>query len=215
MNVISIDGRRVELVSMDPHFHDISIALYAMSGDDGAPTYGVKTFSRRDGAEDRIDFVNQAMQMLGGITDAPMDRRRLRFPCDGDHTIACRRLFLEACKADPAATVDIRPLSIHDKKLDATVVMEKLGGGDYRLTTDSPQEDAARRLAVIAGGLVKLAGMEAVGDAGDRVAFACGHDHDVLVGLILVRALNARAVLRQEEQASSRGVLAAPSAQTP
>ena len=65
------------------------------------------------------------------------------------------------------------------------------------------------------GGLVKLAGLEAVGDAGDRVAFACGHDHDALVGLLLVRALNARAVLRHEEQASSRGILAAPSAQTP
>lgn len=200
---------------MDPHFHDISIALYAARGDGGVPTYLVQTFSRRDGAEKRIEFVNRTMRALGGIADEPADDRRLRFPCDGDHTIPCRRLFLEACKADPAAAVDIRPLSIHDKKLDGMVVVENSGGGDYRLTTDSTDEDAARRLSIIAGGLVKLAGMEAIGDAGDRVTFACGHDHDSLVGLLLVRALNARAVLRQEEQASSRGVLAAPSAQTP
>jgi hypothetical protein len=211
--MIAIAGRRVELVSMDPHFHDISIALYAAPDDVGVPEYIVHTFSGRAGALERLDFVRGAMRTLGSIADLPGETRRLHFPCGGDHTTACRRLFLEACKADPAAPVEARPLSIHDKKLDGPVLAEKAGDGAYRLTAPGGDDDAARRLSVIAGGMVKLAAMETTDDDDTRVAFPCGHDHDALVGLLLVRALNARAVLRQEEQASARGVLAAPSAQ--
>jgi hypothetical protein len=45
------------------------------------------------------------------------------------------------------------------------------------------------------------------------VAFPCGAEHDALIGLLLVRAQNLRAVLREEEMQSTRGVLSAPSAQ--
>jgi len=48
---------------------------------------------------------------------------------------------------------------------------------------------------------------------GDSVTFSCGQAHDALVGLLLVRALNVRAVLREQEMTASRGVLSAPSAQ--
>ncbi len=45
------------------------------------------------------------------------------------------------------------------------------------------------------------------------VKFGCGTPHDALMGLLLYRALNARAALRETEMMASRGVLAAPSAQ--
>ena len=43
--------------------------------------------------------------------------------------------------------------------------------------------------------------------------FVCAWPHDALMGLLLPRALNVRAVLREEEMAASRGTLVAPSAQ--
>jgi len=39
--------------------------------------------------------------------------------------------------------------------------------------------------------------------------------HDVLVGLLLPRAVNVRAAIREEEMSQTRGVLTAPSAQEP
>jgi hypothetical protein len=45
------------------------------------------------------------------------------------------------------------------------------------------------------------------------LAFPCGHSHDALIGLLLPRALNVRAVLREEEAAVGRGNLVAPSQQ--
>ena len=44
------------------------------------------------------------------------------------------------------------------------------------------------------------------------VAFPCGLTHDALVGLLLPRALNVRAALREEETKATRGVLVSPGA---
>ena len=65
----------------------------------------------------------------------------------------------------------------------------------------------------MAGGLAKLAGMEQIPASIDQVRFACGHDHHLLVAMLLKLALNARGVLREQELAATRGVLAAPSQQ--
>jgi hypothetical protein len=61
--------------------------------------------------------------------------------------------------------------------------------------------------------VAKLAEMTRQDSNPEQVAFACGHPHDAAVGTMLVRALNVRAILREEEMAASRGVLVAPSAQ--
>jgi hypothetical protein len=55
--------------------------------------------------------------------------------------------------------------------------------------------------------------MTKVEGAPSQVKFGCGQTHDALIGLLLGRALNVRAVLREEEMSASRGTLAAPSAQ--
>ena len=62
-------------------------------------------------------------------------------------------------------------------------------------------------------GLKKLAETAPVEGAQDQVAFSCGHPHDALVALLLPRALNVRAILREEESAGARGMLVAPSQQ--
>ena len=46
-------GRRVELIPMDPHFHDISIGLYRQQRDEGV-AFLVHTYSGLDGADGRM-----------------------------------------------------------------------------------------------------------------------------------------------------------------
>ena len=86
-------------------------------------------------------------------------------------------------------------------------------GDLYEVSTDDPQDKSAARIDAITGGLKKLAEIEFVDGEPHRVKFACGSPHDALIGLLLPRALNVRAVLREEEMAASRGTLVAPSAQ--
>lgn len=198
-------GRRVELVPMDPHFHDITLALYKQASPEG-PVYLVHTYSSRPGAAGRLDFVAGAMAVLGGMAAA--GPHALRFPCGADHELACRRVFLEACKLDPGQALTARLLTFFDKKSSCQIEVAALGGGDYRVGLEGGE---ASRAAAITSGLVKLGQLQA--PAPDQVAFACGQAHDALVGLLLVRAVNVRATLREQELLAARGLLVAPSAQ--
>ena len=202
-------GRRIELVSMDPHCSDITIGLYEQAAG-GGPEYVIHSYSGLPEAAARLDAIRRAMQILGGTE---LCEGRLRFSCGARHLLAMRRTFLEACKLAPAAVGVPRPLAVLDKKLDREVKVRSLGEGLYELAAEGPAESSASRLESITGGYRKLAEVESVPDAPHRFRFACGQPHDALVGLLLPRALNVRAILREQEMAASRGTLVAPSAQ--
>ena len=230
-------GRRIELVPLDPHFHDITLALYRQQRE-GKPVFLVHTYSRIEGAQGRVQAIVQAMKTLGGMQETPDGT--LCFHCGARHEMACKRVFLEACKfpyvdevgrdrssgsPDPErgdnqpevktgrSLLQPRPLQTLDKKSRLTITVDSVGKGVYRVSADGEGRGAARRVAAIASGLMKLGEMERVGDSSDTVAFACGHSHDALVGLLLVRAPNVRVVLREAEMDAARGVLSAPSQQ--
>lgn len=203
-------GRRIELVPMDSHFHDITIGLYCQERDEG-PAFLVHTYSRLEGAKRRIAFVRKAMKTLGGMeltSDA-----LLRFPCWAEHELACKRIFLEACKFISDTPIKPRPLNTLDKKSGLTITVLSIGNGVYQITADGEGSHKEKRISAIGGGLIKLGQMDDGGQTLDRVAFSCGHIHDAMVGLLLVRAPNVRAVIREREAVASRGTLSSPSQQ--
>lgn len=206
-------GRRIELVAMDPHFHDITVALHRAVDADGGPAYDIHSYSTREGARERLAGIVAAMQEVAGMEPAPESPLRVRFACGEAHEQATKRAFIEACKLDPGQPLEPRPMELYDKKTDATIRVIPEGGGLYRATADADGAKVVRRVATMAGGLAKLAGMEQIPASIDQVRFACGHDHHLLVAMLLKLALNARGVLREQELAATRGVLAAPSQQ--
>lgn len=204
-------GSRVELVPMDAHFHDITIGLYRRDVG-GTAGYLAHTYSRKEGSQDRIAFVTECMKTLGGMEAGPDGM--LRFPCGAHHERACRRLFLESVKQDPSQPTEPRPMEILDRKSKLTIRVASSGSGVYSVSAEGESDRAPRRIASVAGGLAKLGDLEWNEDEDpERVTYACGLDHGGLTSLLLVRAPNVRAVLREEQSASSRGVLAAPSQQ--
>ncbi len=202
-------GRRIELVSMDPHFHDISIGLYRQKTETG-PAYLVHTYSQKPGAAQRIEFVIHAMVKLGGMQQVGP---RLRFTCGDPHQLTVRRIFIEACKLKPEAALEARPLVIMDKKSNLNITVSSVGSGAYEIRAETGGDEGGSRVSAIAGGLAKLAEMVRGGSTPEQIAFTCKQSHDAAVGTMLIRALNVRAILREEEAAASRGVLVAPSAQ--
>ena len=207
-------GERMELVSMDPHFHDISISFYRSTGEGGASGFLAHSYSAKKGTAERLDFVMRAMVAMGGMGPAAGQPDRIAFACGAEHRAAVKRLFLEACKKATGSEVGARPMSIYDKKNDLTIDATDTGGGGYRVAAAAGEADdkVARRVDGVTRGLIKLAEMEPGGQAGEA-RFPCGFAHDELVGLLLGRALNVRAAMREAESAAARGILAAPSAQ--
>jgi len=202
-------GRRVELVSMDPHFRNITLALYRQD-DGGHARYLVHTYSRYPEASNRIEFILGAAQQTVGLERTG---NWLSFPCGSAHEVPARRVFLEACKLPPTATPEPKPLFITDKKSGRTITVRALGGGVYEVTADGAEEGKRDRVDAVTGGLKKLAQLEPVEGSPGRVRFSCGQPHDSLIGLLLPRALNVRAILLEEESTATRGQLVAPSQQ--
>ena len=207
-------GERLELVSMDPHFHDISISLYRSTGEGGASGFLAHSYSTREGAAERLGFVMRAMAVMGGMGPAPGQPERLAFACGAAHKAAVKRLFLEACKRATGAEVAAQPMRVYDKKNDLTIDATAVGDGRYRIAAAGSEgnDKAAQRVDGVTRGLIKLAELEPGAEPGE-VRFPCGVAHDELVSLLLGRALNVRAAMREAEAAAARGILTAPSAQ--
>ena len=225
-------GTRIELVPMDGHFQDITVALYRqlverMGGPTNAvPAFLVHSYSGIHGTADRLGQIVKAMMVLGELEMVPNTDGQLRFACGDEHHLAVRRVFLEACKFDRAESLAPRPLSTLDRKSGLTVVVDSLGQGQYRVRTtgEDAESQSARRIDVIVNGLLKLGEMRRIsangvntpgateGVAEDCVAFPCSCSHDALLGLLLLRAPNVRAIVREQESMAARGVLSAPSA---
>jgi hypothetical protein len=210
MAAIAKLGTRIELMPMDPHLGDISIGLYEQEQAQGTVAL-VHSYSSREGVAERLDAVVEAMVALGGLTRVSDGGRLVAYPCGSWHRAAARRAFLEACKLPPDSVPTPRPLEAEDGRSGRRLRVEGLGAGRYRVGADGAANESSGRASAVARGLAKLAELETEGDT--SVAFGCGRDHDAIIGLLLVRALNLRATLRDEVAVSSRGVLAAPSAQ--
>lgn len=205
-------GRRIELVAMDPHFHDISVALHR-AAEERRPAFDINSYSAHAGAQARLQAIAAAMVDAASMETVAGHPLRLRFACGAAHERATRRAFIEACKLDPSQAAAARPLEVYDKKTDTLIRVAPTGNGGYRAEADATDEKVMRRVATVAGGLVKLANMEPVAGTLDQVRFSCGHDHHGLVAMLLLLALNARGVLREQELAAARGVLSSPSQQ--
>jgi hypothetical protein len=202
-------GKRIELVAMDPQFQNITIALYRQEHE-GRPEYRVYTYSWLEGAPERIKSLRQTMTILGQLEQVG---EQIYFPCASAHQAAVRRTFLEAAKLPPAVPAVPKPLTVPDKKSGRSITAVPLGEGRYQIAADGPEDGKGARIDNIVAGLVKLVELEVVEGNSCQVAFPCKQSHDALIGLLLPRALNVRAILREEESTGGRGLLVAPSQQ--
>jgi hypothetical protein len=202
-------GTRIELISMDPHFHDITLALYRQD-QTGRPAYLVHSYSGVPGTAERLQSLRGAMATLGQLAQ---DGNLLHFACGSAHQAAARRTFIESAKLPPGSPAAPRSLTVLDKKSGRNITARSLGEGRYQITADGPEDGKEARIDAVVGGMVKLAELATVEGGPGQVAFPCGNAHDALIGLLLPRALNVRAILREEESAGGRGLLVAPSQQ--
>ena len=206
-------GRRIELISIDPRFHEITIGLYERADAGGGVSYLAHSYSHVDGVAGRIEALVGAMATLGGMARLAGEPGAVRFPCRAGHRTAVKRIFIEAGKLADTGAARVSEARVEDRKFSLDVRAMGEGAGRYRVVAGGESDRKEMRIRAIAGGLKRLAQLDEVAGAGDQVAFPCGADHDALVGLLLPRALNVRAAMREQEEAMARGVLAAPSAQ--
>lgn len=204
-------GRRIELISMDAHCGDISLGLYHRDTE-GGPQVLVHTYAASPEATARLAFIERALQVMVGMVPAT-EPHWLRFSCGKLHERPLRRAFVEVCKLPSDSQLEAKGLQLFDKKAGCDLTAVGVGDGRYRITASETLAAAEKRVEAFAAGLVKVGGMALTDSKADVVAFDCNTPHDEMLSLLLVRAQNVRAAMREENESLTRGVLAAPSQQ--
>ena len=159
-----------------------------------------------------MQSIRQALLVLGGLVEVADHPSWLQFSCHQEHLRALKRAFLDICRQPLTGPLEPPPLTVFDKKSGGDLRAESLGQGSYRMLSSVDSQQGAARAVALARGFAKLCEME-VGDDPAVVSFPCREDHDTLIGLLMYRAQNVRAALKDQESAAGRGVLAPPSQQ--
>lgn len=206
-------GRRIEIHSMDKHCGGISLGLYQRSVV-GESQFLVHTYSAKVGSVERMAFIRQAVVTMLGLEPAEEDGQGwLRFPCRHEHKRTVKRAFLDLCKLETGAVLEVKPLTAFDKKAEGDLTAKSLGDGRYCIQAAGDTPAMAKRTVALARGFAKLCEMEILEGDETTVCFPCRQSHDEAIGLMMFRAQNVRAAMKEEEMAAGRGVLAAPSQQ--
>ena len=205
-------GRRIELQPMDKYCHNASLGLYQKS-EAGKPQFIVHTYSTAEGVDQRVGFLTQALVVMLGLEKIDDATGWMKFPCGTVHLKALKRAFLDLCKLESGSPLEPKPLTVFDKKADGVLSVEKAGPGTYQAKSEKGDDTGKKRATALARGFAKICEMDQLADDVNQVAFPCKCDHDALIGMLMFRAQNVRASMQEEEMASSRGVLSAPSQQ--
>ena len=193
-------GRCIELVPLDPNFHDITVGLYDK---DGIST--VWTFNKRPGVEERIRKIRDQLVALGGMEPIEGTQNQVRFPCGQPHGRPTKFLIMQAVEKDPDYAIPEGGASVKDRRSDLMLGFEAGevdGRWVYNVTAQGEADNAAQRLRAVTAGFVRYGEMEKVDDG---VAFPCGHRHDALAMLILPYARNVTGVEDMLDAAALRG----------
>ena len=98
LEVIAKYGKCMELISMDPNFHEITVGLYFKDG-----TGTVWTFSGRPGVEKRVEEIRDQLVGLGDMVPVEGTHNQARFP-DGEVYVRPLRFLLRQAVEKPFGT---------------------------------------------------------------------------------------------------------------
>jgi hypothetical protein len=200
VKVIEQYGKCLELVSMDPNFHDISVGLYIKGR-----VATVWTFSQAAGVEDRIRQIRDQVVELGGFVPVNGTHNQVSPTCGQFHLRPIKFLMMQAVEKPPDFSAGEGRIEVKDLRSPMTLIAEAAeedGKWVYRVSGEGEYKNPAARLRAVTGGFVRYGDMELVEDG---VVFPCGARHDQLVRLILPYARNVSGVQDMLDASAMRG----------
>ena len=186
-------GHCIELVSIDPHFHDVSIGLFIK---DGLMT--VWSFSKHEGIAGRIEQIRDRCTRLGDVTAVDGTTDQLRLTSDLYLDRALRFMFIAAVEKDPARELPSGRITTPDTKTKLLFVIngaEEDGKYVYTISAEGKSDRADLRVRATVGGFVRYSDCERVDK--NKFAFPDGKRYDSFARLILPLARNVSAVESQ------------------
>ncbi len=199
--VIATYGKCMELIPMDPNFHEITVGLYVK---DGIGT--VWTFSSKSGVEKRVAEIRDQLVVLGGMVPVEGTHNQAKFPDGEMYDRPLRFLLRQAVEKPygtrhPEARIEIKDLR---SPLQIIATPEEIDGRwIYRITAEGEYKNPTMRVRAVTQGFVRYGEMEKV-DV-DAVTFPHGGRRDELIRLVLPYARNVTGTADMLEAEALRG----------
>jgi hypothetical protein len=193
-------GQCIELISMDPHFHDITVGLFLKDR-----LLTIWSYSPVPGTDERIRTIRDRLVALGDLATVDGTTNQASVPSGDILLQPLKFAFREAVEKEPDE-LPSGPMEVPDNKSNLTFSVtgeDKSGVYVYTVTTngDSPRADARVKAAV--GGFMRYGECERVTPESFR--FPDGQQHDGFVRLLLPYARNVSAVERMLAAEESEG----------
>ncbi len=183
-------GRCLELVSMDPHFHDVTVGLYYRG-----THVTIWSFSKVPGIEGRIEQIRDRLVAMGGLAPVEGTHDQAVFPSDAIFEKPLRFLFTEAVEKDPSLAPPDGPITSPDTKSRLTFTVTGAQVDDKYVYTVTAEGEAPRpqiRIRAVVGGFMRYGECERV--APDSFVFPDNARHDEMARVLLPFARNVSAV---------------------
>jgi len=192
-------GECLELVTMDPNFHEISVSLFFKEG-----TFTLWTYSQKPGVDERIGKIRSQLVALGGMEAVAGTQSQARFPCGEVHARPVKFLTMQAVEKAPDYSLPRGPV----KDLRSPLMLDVEAAAEdgrwvYRVTAEGEAPNLDARLRAVTAGLIRYGEMEKAGD--QLVSFPCGNRHDGLAKIVLPYARNVSQVEDTLDAAALRG----------
>ena len=182
-------GRCIELVSMDPHFHEITVGLFLKG-----QVLTVWSYSMIEGTAGRLEQIRDRVVALGGFEKVPGTHNQAEVPRGAILMRPLRFLFKEAVEREPSQ-LPSGPIEAPDNK--STFRFRVEGGQQseayvYHVTAIGEGQRAEARVKAVVGGFMRYGECLRVTETSFR--FPDGQRHDGYVRLLLPYARNVSAV---------------------
>ncbi|KAA1294293.1 MAG: hypothetical protein EGP09_00925 [SAR202 cluster bacterium] len=192
-------GKCLELVSMDPNFHEISVGLFVKKN-----ILTVWSYSKKEGIEDRLNQIRDKMVDFGALERSDSDFK-LVIPEGALIERPLKFLFVKSVEMKPDSKPETGVIQAKDNKSKLTFIIEGSnvdGKYIYKVSASGEHDKPNLRIRAVVGGFIKYG--ECVKNDNESFIFPDAKSHDEYVRILLPYARNVSAVenmLNANEQA--------------
>ena len=197
---ISELGNCIELVSMDPHFHNISVGLFRKGN-----LLTIFSFSNKESIKKRIKVIRDRCCLLGDISPVENTDNQMLLDADINLDTPIKFMFTEAVEKDKKISPNT-PIESPDTKtnLKFRIVSDTSNNiTNYTVSAEGQNERSEMRIRAVVGGFIKYGGCERVDF--NKFKFSDGKKYNKFVKLLLPYARNVSAVENMLSDSDSVG----------
>ena len=191
IEVIKRYGKCVELISMDPFFHEITIGLFVKG-----PIMTIHSFSKKEGVENRLSEIRDRVVSFGGAKTIQGSSNQATYDC-GMKNGCCitplrfvlKRAVMKDDIYDPESEITVKDLR-SDMQLFLTP-NEVNGKTIYSVSGIGEARKPEVRFRAVVNGLIRFGGCVKIGHT--EVSLQCSSRNDAIMKIILPIARNISA----------------------